>query len=73
MSNIFTAIKVFFFALDYAYSPAGIHDFNFAFDLSYDFRSNENLAKRVFHAACFATAWTAQAAQEKFVETHGAI
>lgn len=70
MANILTTVQMFFFSLGYAYSPAGIHDFSFAFDLSYDIRSNENIVKRTFHAARFATVWTARAAQGKFIEAH---
>lgn len=71
--KIFTAIKLLFFFINYVFAPKGVHEFRFAFGLSYDFRSNEIFAKRVFHAFCFATSWTIQGAQEAFVETHGAI
>lgn len=69
MTNISTAVKMFLFTFEYAHSPAGVHEFNFAFDLSYDFRSNENLVKRTYHATRFAIIWVAQAAYEKFIET----
>lgn len=70
MSNILTIIQLFFFTIDYVFAPKGVHEFNFAFDLSYDIRSNETLVKRVFHAARFATVWTAKAAYEEFIEAH---
>ena len=73
MTNIFTIIQMFFFAIDYVFSPKGVHEFNFAYDLSYDFRSNEIFAKRVFHATRFATMWVARAAYEEFIETRVAV